>query len=191
MPRTVVEEAEPDDQHQADDAGDDPGPQLFTTERRGDVADLGDLEGQRRAPYLSVLASSLADFWVKAGDLGLPAGNRARTREAEIEVPSSTIANWFCGGCLAESAVVAVSNSRAPSGLNSRFTCQAMPFCGFRQRRWPADCLRSAWGQAGTFGPGLVAGEQGLIRNVVRLLVAGELYNVAWCRLRSAPIPSP
>ena len=140
---------------------------------------------------MSVLASSLADFWVKPPVISAsPAGNRVLHPGAEIEAPSSTIANWFCGGCLAESAGGGFEQPRSV-GIEPRFTCQAMPFCGFRQRRWPADCLRSAWGQAGTSRSRSGRRRTGLIRNVVRLLVAGELCERGLGRLRSAPIPSP
>ena len=101
-----------------------------------------------RAPYFSVLASSFADFWVKLPVISArPPGIGFSTRGAEIAMPSSTIANWFCGGCLAERAVVAVSNSRPPSALNSRFTCHAMPFCGM-----PAAALAS-WSPSISVGP--------------------------------------
>ncbi len=44
---------------------------------------------------------------------------------AETTRPSSTIANWSCGGVSDERVCVLVKNLSAPSPVNSRFTCQA------------------------------------------------------------------
>ena len=104
-------------------------------------------------------------------------------------MPSSTIANWFCGGCLAERAVVAVSNSRRSLGVEL-------------QVHLPRDAvLRDAGRGTGQLvaldqrraeqvllGPGLVAGEQGLVGHVVRLLVAGELRERGLAGLGRLPL---
>src|SRR5512133_1326183 len=49
---------------------------------------------------------------------------------AEIETPSSTMANRFCGSLFWEISRVAFSNAAAPSELNSRFTTQLTLFFG-------------------------------------------------------------
>src|SRR4029453_9673401 len=69
------------------------------------------------------------------------------TDGAEIETPSKTMANRFCGSLFWESSRVAVSNAAAPWGLNSRFTTQLTLFCGM-----PATALAS-WLPSMRVGP--------------------------------------
>ncbi len=84
-----------------------------------------------RAPYFKTLASSVAVFWLKLPVIcARPPGMASLTEGAEIDLPSSTMANRFCGSLLAESARVAFSNATAPSELNSRSTTQLTLFCG-------------------------------------------------------------
>ena len=93
-----------------------------------------------RAPYLRMLASSVADCWLKLPEISArPPGMAALTDGAEMTSESSTIANWFSGGCRVARVPVALSKAAAPSLLNSRFTTHWTWFCGT-----PADAVVSS-----------------------------------------------
>src|SRR4051794_15849565 len=83
------------------------------------------------APYLSTLASSLAEDWVKLPEIwAWPPGIAALTDGAEIDSPSSTIANRFIGSLRLASSPVAFSNAAAPSELKVRLTTHCTSFWG-------------------------------------------------------------
>lgn len=51
-------------------------------------------------------------------------------------MPSSTIANWFCGLVLVEIALVTCSKAAAPVLLNSSDTTQLTWLCGMPAEAW-------------------------------------------------------
>ena len=117
--------------------------------RVAETFDTSDTSKDRgRAPYLSTLASSVADCWLKLPEISArPPGIDELTDGAEITSESSTIANWFSGGCRQARVPVTLSKVAPPALLNSRFTTHWTWFCGT-----PAEAVVS-WVPSISVGP--------------------------------------
>src|SRR6188472_4188147 len=100
--------------------------------RVAETFDTSDTSNDRgSAPYLSTLASSVADCWLKLPEISArPPGIDELTDGAEITSESSTMAKRFCGSVRLASSPVADSKAAAPSELKSRLTTHARLFCG-------------------------------------------------------------
>ena len=69
-----------------------------------------------------MLPRSWADCWVKLPEIWALAPRVWATEGAETTLPSSTIANWFIGGCCCESWPVIVWNFLVPPPVKSIWT---------------------------------------------------------------------